>query len=124
MFKLDFDVIMLGYGSGGLFINCLLDSGVFDVFKNDLFDKRYDGVILDLSGFMVFMIDSFVILFIFFFGGNIGELVVNGIVNDLVMCGVILQYLLLSFIIEEGLEMKVFWDILVVIKFVCVEVGV
>lgn len=48
MLKLDFDVIILGYGSGGLFINRLLDSGVFDFLKNDFLDQCYDGVILDL----------------------------------------------------------------------------
>ena len=122
--KLDFDVITLGHGSGGLLTNRLLDSGVFDVLKNDLLDKRHDGATLDLSGPTAFTTDSFVISPIFFPGGNIGELAVNGTVNDLAMCGAIPQYLSLSFIIEEGLEMKAFWNILVAIKFACAEAGV
>ena len=32
--KLDFDIITLGHGSGGVLTNKLLDSGVFDVLKN------------------------------------------------------------------------------------------
>lgn len=122
--KLDFDVITLGHGSGGLLTNKLLDSGVFDVLKNDLLDKRHDGAILELTGKTAFTTDSFVVSPISFPGGNIGELAVNGTVNDLAMCGAIPKYLSLSFIIEEGLAMTEFWDILVAIKFACEEAGV
>lgn len=122
--KLDFDVITLGHGSGGLLTNRLLDSGVFDVLKNELLDKRHDGATLNLSGKTAFTTDSFVISPIFFPGGNIGELAVNGTVNDLAMCGAIPQFLSLSFIIEEGLPMKEFWEILVAIKFACEQSGV
>lgn len=122
--KLDFEVITLGHGSGGLLTNKLLDSGVFNVLKNDLLDKRHDGATLELTGKTAFTTDSFVISPIFFPGGNIGELAVNGTVNDLAMCGAIPQYLSLSFIIEEGLAMTEFWDILVAIKFACEQAGV
>ena len=122
--KLDFDVITLGHGSGGLLTNRLLDSGVFDLLKNDLLDKRHDGATLNLTGKTAFTTDSFVISPVFFPGGNIGELAVNGTVNDLAMCGAIPQFLSLSFIIEEGLMMKEFWDILVSIKFACEQAGV
>ncbi len=121
---LDFDVITLGHGSGGLLTNKLLDSGVFDVLKNDLLNKRHDGAVLDLSGKTAFTTDSFVVSPIFFPGGNIGELAVNGTVNDLAMCGAIPQYLSLSFIIEEGLTMTAFWDILVAIKYAAEQAGV
>ncbi|PHN03827.1 hydrogenase expression/formation protein HypE [Flavilitoribacter nigricans DSM 23189 = NBRC 102662] len=122
--KLDFDVITLGHGSGGLLTNKLLDSGVFDLLQNDLLDKRHDGATLSLQGATAFTTDSFVISPIFFPGGNIGELAVNGTVNDLAMCGAIPQYLSLSFIIEEGLRMEDFWKILVSIKFACEAAGV
>lgn len=122
--KLDFDFITLGHGSGGLLTNKLLDSGVFDVLKNDLLDKRHDGAMLNLSGKTAFTTDSFVISPIFFPGGSIGELAVNGTVNDLAMCGAIPQYLSLAFIIEEGLKMDEFWRILVDIKFACEQAGV
>ena len=122
--KLDFDVIMLGHGSGGLLTNKLLDSGVFDLLKNEFLDKRHDGAVLNMTGNMAFTTDSFVISPIFFPDSNIGELAVNGTINDLAMCGAIPQYLSLSFIIEEGLPMKEFWDILVSIKFACERAGV
>ncbi len=122
--KLDFDIITLGHGSGGLLTNRLLDSGVFDLLKNDLLDKRHDGATIELQGKIAFTTDSFVITPVFFPGGNIGELAVNGTVNDLAMCGAIPQHLSLSFILEEGLTMKEFWDILVAIKFACEEAGV
>ena len=122
--KLDFEVITLGHGSGGLLTNRLLDSGVFDLLNNEMLDKRHDGALLNLNGKTAFTTDSFVISPIFFPGGNIGELAVNGTVNDLAICGAIPAYLSLSFIIEEGLTMKEFWEILVAIKFACEKAGV
>jgi len=122
--KLDVDVITLGHGSGGILTNRLLDTGVFKLLKNDFLDERHDGATLNLTGKTAFTTDSFVIAPVFFPGGNIGELAVNGTVNDLAMCGAIPQYLSLSFIIEEGLKMTEFWDILVSIKFACEEAGV
>ncbi|MEZ4993268.1 MAG: hydrogenase expression/formation protein HypE [Saprospiraceae bacterium] len=122
--KLDFEVITLGHGSGGLLTNKLLDSGVFDLLSNELLDKRHDGATIELNGKTAFTTDSFVISPVFFPGGNIGELAVNGTVNDLAMCGAIPKYLSLSFIIEEGLRMEEFWDILVAIKFACEKAGV
>lgn len=121
---LDFDVITLGHGSGGLLTNKLLDSGVFDLLNNEWLDERHDGATLNLNGRVAFSTDSYVISPIFFPGGNIGELAVNGTVNDLAMCGAIPQYLSLSFILEEGLTMKEFWAILVSIKFACEAAGV
>jgi len=114
--KLDFDRITLGHGSGGSLTNKLLESGVFDLLSNPYLDEHHDGAILDIKGPVAFTTDSFVISPIFFPGGDIGELAVNGTINDLAMCGAIPQYLSLSFIIEEGLMMKDFWQILVSIK--------
>ena len=122
--QLDFDIITLGHGSGGLLTSRLLDTGVFEVLKNDLLDTRHDGVVLNLDGNVAFTTDSFVVSPIFFPGGNIGDLAVNGTVNDLAMCGAIPEYLSLSFILEEGLPVREFWDILVAIKFACEDAGV
>ena len=111
--QLDFDVITLGHGAGGLLTNQLLESGVFDLLKNPLLDTRHDGAVFDLPGRIAFSTDSYVISPVFFPGGNIGELAVNGTVNDLAMCGAAARYLSLAFILEEGLSMQDFWDILV-----------
>lgn len=114
--KFDFDVITLGHGSGGLLTHKLLQSGVFDVLKNELLDQQHDGASFSLNGPVAFSSDSYVITPAFFPGGNIGELAVNGTVNDIAMCGAVPKYLSLAFIIEEGLTMKEFWEILVSIK--------
>ena len=122
--KLDFDVITLGHGSGGLLTNKLLDSGIFDLLSNPILDARHDGALIELSGKTAFSTDSFLVSPIFFPGGNIGELAVNGTVNDLAMCGAIPKYLSLSFIIEEGLKVSEFWEVLVAVKFACEKAGV
>ena len=114
--KFDFDVITLGHGSGGLLTHRLLQTGVFDILKNEHLNQQHDGAILELKGKLAFSTDSYVISPIFFPGGNIGDLAINGTVNDIAMCGAIPQYLSLSFIIEEGLTMKEFWEVLVSIK--------
>ncbi len=122
--QLDFDIITLGHGSGGILTHNLLNSGVFDILKNDYLDQHHDGAFLQLKNPVAFSTDSFVITPVFFPGGNIGELAVNGTLNDLAMCGAVPRYLSLSFIIEEGLTMQEFWDILVSIKFACEEANV
>ena len=122
--KMDFSEILLGHGSGGLLTNKLLDAGVFDLFKNPQLDQRHDGAILPLNGNTAFTTDSFVISPIFFPGGNIGELAVYGTVNDLAMCGARPQFLSLAFILEEGLPISEFWDVLCAIKFAAEAVGV
>ncbi|MCB0274557.1 MAG: hydrogenase expression/formation protein HypE [Calditrichaeota bacterium] len=122
--KLDFDMITLGHGSGGILTNRLLDSGVFDLLKNEFLDERHDGSILQLSGKTAFTTDSFVISPIFFPGGDIGELAVNGTVNDLAMCGAIPRYLSLSFILEEGLPLSEFWEVLCSVKAAAAQAGV
>lgn len=122
--KFDFDVITLGHGSGGLLTHRLLKSGVFDILKNDVLDQQHDGAVIEMHGKMAFSTDSYVISPIFFPGGNIGDLAVNGTVNDLTMCGAIPQYLSLAFIIEEGFEMNAFWEILVSIKNAAAIAGV
>jgi len=122
--KLDYDIITMGHGSGGLLTNRLLDKTIFDILKNDKLETRHDGAILPLSGKHAFSTDSFVISPIFFPGGDIGELAVNGTVNDIAMCGAIPQYISLGFIIEEGLKMEEFWDVLVGIKYACEKAGV
>ena len=122
--KLDFEIVTLGHGSGGLLTNKLLDSGVFELLSNDWLDQRHDGAVLDLNGPVAFTTDSFVVSPVFFPGGDIGELAVNGTVNDLAMCGAVPEYLSLSFILEEGLTMADFWKVLVSIRFAAQKAGV
>lgn len=122
--QLDFDIITLGHGSGGVLTHNLLNVGIFELLKNDYLNQHHDGAFLDIKGPVAFTTDSFVVTPIFFPGGNIGDLAVNGTLNDLAMCGAIPRFLSLSFIIEEGLSMKEFWDILISIKYACEETNV
>ncbi len=122
--EVDFNVITLGHGSGGLLTNRLLDKSVFSLFKNEMLDPRHDGAIFNLKGRTAFTTDSFVISPIFFPGGNIGELAVNGTVNDLAMCGASAQYMSLSLIIEEGMRMDELWEVLVGVKSAADKAGI
>lgn len=110
------ETITLGHGSGGLLTHRLLQSSVFNVFKNDVLDRQHDGAFLTLNGNIAFSTDNFVVTPLFFPGGNIGDLAVNGTVNDLAMCGAVAKYLSLAFILEEGLPMKEFRGILMAIQ--------
>lgn len=122
--KFDFDVITMGHGSGGLLTHRLLQSGVFDLLKNNLLEQQHDGASFELQGRTAFSTDSYVISPIFFPGGNIGELAVNGTVNDLAMCGAEARYLSLGFIIEEGFSMESFWKVLTGIKYAAEKSGI
>ena len=122
--KLDFDIITIGHGSGGVLTHKLLESSVFDMLNNEILDERHDGALLNLSGKTAFSTDSFLVSPIFFPGGDIGELCINGTVNDLAMCGASPQYMSLSFILEEGLKIHEFWEVLVSIKSACLRAGV
>ena len=114
--EFDFDTITLGHGSGGLLTNKLLEQGVFKLLSNQYLDAQHDGAILELNGKMAFSTDSFVVSPIFFPGGNIGDLAMNGTMNDLAMCGAIPKYISLGLIIEEGLKVEELWRLLESIK--------
>ena len=85
--EFDFDTITLGHGSGGLLTNKLLEQGVFSLLSNKYLDQQHDGAIFQMNGKLAFSTDSFVVSPIFFPGGNIADLAMNGTMNDLAMCG-------------------------------------
>jgi hydrogenase expression/formation protein HypE len=122
--RLDFDVITLGHGSGGLLTQRLLESGVFQLLDNPELSKKADGAILNLEGPLAFSTDSYVVSPIFFPGGCIGDLAVNGTINDLAMCGATPKALSLSLIIEEGLSIEELWEVLLSIREACKLAGV
>ena len=119
-----FDTINLGHGSGGLMTRELLDKIIFKTFSNPFLDQKHDGAILKIENKIAISTDSFVISPIFFKGGNIGELAVNGTVNDVAMCGAIPKYLSLAFIVEEGLKIEEFVEIVNSIKIAADKSGV
>lgn len=119
-----FETINLGHGSGGELTRNLLDKVIFNTFSNPFLDQKHDGAIVEINSKIAISTDSFVITPIFFKGGNIGELAVNGTVNDVAMCGAIPKYLSLAFIIEEGLKMTEFEKIVASVKKAADESGV
>ena len=69
--------------------------------------ERHDGAMLNIGGArLAFTTDSYVVQPLFFPGGDIGTLAINGTVNDLAMCGARPLYLSSALILEEGLPME------------------
>ncbi|MDT8401471.1 MAG: hydrogenase expression/formation protein HypE [Bacteroidales bacterium] len=99
----EYDKIVLAHGSGGKLSDRLIRDIIITELGDNYIDSAHDGAVLDIPGKLAFTTDSFVVTPLFFPGGDIGHLAVNGTVNDLVCCGAIPLYLSLSLIIEEGL---------------------
>ena len=96
--------IVLGHGSGGKLTSELIDKIFLPAFSNPILDKLDDQAVLEIKGArLAFTTDSFVVTPIFFPGGDIGRIAVNGTVNDLAMSGARPLYLAAAFILEEGL---------------------
>jgi hydrogenase expression/formation protein HypE len=99
--------ILLAHGGGGRLMEDLIEKVFRPAFGNPLLDQRHDGATLPAGDArMAFTTDSYVVRPLFFPGGDIGSLAVNGTVNDLAMCGARPLYLSAGFIIEEGLPME------------------
>jgi hydrogenase expression/formation protein HypE len=122
--EFDFDTITLAHGSGGLLTNKLLEQGVFNLLSNEHLDQQHDGAIIDFKGRLAFSTDSFVVSPIFFPGGNIGDLAMNGTMNDLAMCAAKPKYISLGLIIEEGLKVEELWKLLESIRGITDKYGV
>ena len=88
-------------------MHALLEGLLLPSFSNQLLLERHDGATLNIAGArLAFTTDSYVVKPIFFPGGDIGTLAVNGTVNDLAMCGARPMYLSSAFILEEGFPME------------------
>ncbi len=99
--------VLLAHGGGGRLMNELIESVFLPAFGNPLLDQRNDGAVIDLGDRRIaFTTDSYVVRPLFFPGGDIGTLAVNGTVNDLAMCGARPRWLSAGFIIEEGLPVE------------------
>jgi hydrogenase expression/formation protein HypE len=104
--------VLLAHGGGGQLMHQLIEKMFMPAFGNPRLDARHDGAVLETRGDRVaFTTDSYVVRPLFFPGGDIGALAVNGTVNDLAMCGARARYLSASFILEEGLPMETLWRV-------------
>ena len=102
----DYPTIVLAHGGGGKLTHQLIERVFKKHFSNPDLDLMHDGAMVSVdAGRIAMSTDSYVVSPIIFPGGNIGELAVNGTVNDIAMCGARPKYLSASFIIEEGLSM-------------------
>jgi hydrogenase expression/formation protein HypE len=101
---LDHKQIVLGHGSGGKLTQDLVEKLFLPNFSNDYLAQLNDQAVLDVNGLrLAFTTDSFVVTPIFFPGGDIGRLAINGTVNDLAMSGATPRFIGAAFILEEGL---------------------
>jgi len=97
------DQILLEHGGGGKASHDLLRETILPAFMNPILSPLNDGAIFELEGKRwAFSTDTYVVDPIFFPGGNIGDLAVNGTVNDIAMCGATPMYLSIGLTIEEG----------------------
>jgi len=102
----DTSQILLGHGSGGKLTGELIEKLLLPAFNNDALSQLDDQAILTIGDSRIaFTTDSYVVTPIFFRGGDIGSLAVNGTINDLAMGGAVPKFLSLALILEEGLAM-------------------
>lgn len=108
----DYPTVLLAHGGGGRLMHQLIEGMFVAAFGNPLLEARHDGAVLNIPGAkLAFTTDSYVVRPLFFRGGDIGTLAINGTVNDLSMCGARPLYLSAGFILEEGLPMETLWRI-------------
>lgn len=101
------DTIVLDHGSGGLLSHELTEKIMLPAFDNPVLSRLDDSAVIESQkGRMAFSTDSFVVDPLFFPGGNIGDLAVNGTVNDIAMSGAVPLYLSAGLIIEEGFAVR------------------
>lgn len=104
----DYPHIVMGHGGGGALSRDLIEHVFLPAFTNPLLDRLGDSTVIDMAaelaggGQLAISTDSYVVRPLFFPGGSIGDLAVNGTVNDLAMSGARPHSLTAAFIIEEG----------------------
>jgi hydrogenase expression/formation protein HypE len=97
------DRVLLGHGSGGKLTAELIERCFLPAFRNEHLERLDDAAVVDLGGArLAFTTDAYVVTPLFFPGGDLGALAVNGTVNDLAMAGARPVHLSAAFIIEEG----------------------
>jgi hydrogenase expression/formation protein HypE len=123
--KSDYPNVLMAHGGGGKLSQELIRKMFVEQFRNPELEQLHDGAILSIGNLRIaFSTDGYVVHPVFFPGGNIGDLAVNGTVNDLAMCGAKPLYLSVAMIIEEGLPMEELWQITLSMQKAAAEAGV
>ena len=111
--KLRETTINMAHGSGGKKMRDLIEDVFLAAFHNPLLAPLEDQAVVNLADLaangdrLAFTTDSYVVSPLFFPGGNIGSLAINGTVNDLAMCGAKPLYLSCGMVLEEGLSVDI-----------------
>lgn len=132
--------ITLAHGSGGRAMHELIEGLFLDYLRNPLLEKLEDQAVFEIGlsqhgiaglahngqakARVAFTTDSYVVDPIFFPGGDIGKLAINGTVNDLAMSGASPLYLSAGFILEEGFPIEDLRRILASMRDAAAEAGV
>jgi hydrogenase expression/formation protein HypE len=126
----NYPTIVMGHGSGGKLTNDLIRHLFLPLFQNAPLAQLGDSAVLEIPtnggipGRLAFSTDSFVVSPLIFPGGDIGELAVNGTINDLAMSGAKPLFLSAGFILEEGLSMDTLGAVTTSLAAACQESGV
>ena len=113
----DYPTVTLAHGGGGKLMHQLLEKMILPAFDSPIAESRHDGAVFEVGNArLAFTTDSYVVKPLFFPGGDIGSLAINGTVNDLAMCGAHPMYLSCGFVLEEGLPMETLWRVVQSLK--------
>jgi hydrogenase expression/formation protein HypE len=122
---MDKDLILLGHGSGGKLSHQLLSDLIIPALSGTASAGQNDAAVVTHNGQrLAFTTDSYVVDPLFFPGGNIGSLAVNGTVNDLAMMGARPLYLSVGLIIEEGFSRQELAEVLAAMRAAADAAGV
>ncbi len=124
--KLADDVITMAHGAGGKASQALLEAVIRPAFSNETLDRLDDAAVLDVPAGhrVVISTDAFVVTPRRFTGGSIGDLAVNGTINDVAAMGATPRALAVSFVLEEGLEVAEFREIVADVAAAATRAGV
>lgn len=117
--------IVIGHGGGGKLSAELIEHLILPAFRNPTLEALADAAALTVpAGRLAVTTDSFVVKPLFFPGGSIGDLAINGTVNDLAMAGAVPRYLTVGLILEEGLPLATLAGVLERMKLAAAAAGV
>ena len=124
--KMNDEVITMAHGAGGKASQALTDAVFRSAYGGEVLDRLDDGAVLDVPPGMrlVFTTDAFVVTPRRFAGASIGDLAVNGTVNDLAVMGAEPKWLSVSAVLEEGFAIDELREIVADIAAAAVKAGV
>jgi hydrogenase expression/formation protein HypE len=100
--------VVMGHGGGGQLSAELVEHLFVPAFGGAADAATADSAVFSLGGArLAFSTDTFVVRPLFFPGGSIGDLAVNGTANDIAMSGAMPTHLSCGFILEEGTDLAV-----------------